>query len=184
MGSQLTVRSSSRGAVMRSVAALATLAALALATPAAAVTKCQNNLKQLALGIVYEVDFLAFLEATPEAFDEDSAVLHIRKSGCGSDCATLDVTYFTLAAGGGLSIADDTGVQFAAFGEQLFTGSTARPTLRLGTFTFERSRDGNPLNAVLSVTPVPEPASWALMIIGFGLAGGSLRRRARAGATA
>jgi len=27
---------------------------------------------------------------------------------------------------------------------------------------------------------VPEPASWALMIAGFGLAGGALRRRRRA----
>ena len=184
MGSELTVRSSSRGAVMRSVAALASIAALALATPAAAVTKCQNNLKQLALGIVYDEDFLALIAPTPDAFDEDGVELHIRKSGCGTNCATLNVTYFTLAAGGGLSIADDTGVRFAAFGEQLFTGSTARPTLRLGTFTFERGRDGNPLDAVLSVAPVPEPASWALMIAGFGLAGGSLRRRPRAAGAA
>ena len=28
-------------------------------------------------------------------------------------------------------------------------------------------------------TPVPEPASWALMISGFGLVGVALRRRAR-----
>ncbi|MDB5423700.1 MAG: hypothetical protein JWQ29_1116, partial [Phenylobacterium sp.] len=31
---------------------------------------------------------------------------------------------------------------------------------------------------------VPEPASWALMILGFGMAGGMLRRRERRGAAA
>ena len=30
-----------------------------------------------------------------------------------------------------------------------------------------------------ATTPVPEPATWALMIIGFGLAGAALRRRQR-----
>ena len=36
-------------------------------------------------------------------------------------------------------------------------------------------------NASLDVTAVPEPATWALMIAGFGLAGASLRRRAALG---
>lgn len=30
-----------------------------------------------------------------------------------------------------------------------------------------------------SVTPVPEPATWALMIMGFGLAGAALRTKSR-----
>jgi hypothetical protein len=33
-------------------------------------------------------------------------------------------------------------------------------------------------------TAVPEPATWALMMVGFGLAGASMRRRARVQATA
>lgn len=32
-------------------------------------------------------------------------------------------------------------------------------------------------SATFSVTAVPEPASWALLLIGFGLVGGALRRR-------
>lgn len=31
---------------------------------------------------------------------------------------------------------------------------------------------------------VPEPQSWALMILGFGFAGGALRRRSRSAVTA
>jgi hypothetical protein len=30
-----------------------------------------------------------------------------------------------------------------------------------------------------AVAPVPEPASWALMIAGFGLAGAALRQRSK-----
>lgn len=36
--------------------------------------------------------------------------------------------------------------------------------------------EGNILDNVL-LTAVPEPASWAMMIVGFGLAGGAMRRR-------
>ncbi len=45
------------------------------------------------------------------------------------------------------------------------------------------SADGYRLDSI-SVAAVPEPATWALMISGFGLAGASLRRRRAAGATA
>ena len=38
----------------------------------------------------------------------------------------------------------------------------------------EQSPDGNPL---FNPSAVPEPATWAMMITGFGLAGASLRRR-------
>ena len=33
------------------------------------------------------------------------------------------------------------------------------------------------VNPVSSVGAVPEPATWAMMIVGFGLVGGALRRR-------
>jgi hypothetical protein len=35
----------------------------------------------------------------------------------------------------------------------------------------------------MTIIPVPEPASWALMIAGFAMVGGALRRRAAVGAT-
>jgi hypothetical protein len=42
---------------------------------------------------------------------------------------------------------------------------------RFGTFT---SQDGN---ATLTISPVPEAATWLMLIIGFGLVGAKLRRR-------
>lgn len=60
----------------------------------------------------------------------------------------------------------------------LFSGLT--PITR---FTFE-SVGGGQLNTGIdnvSITAVPEPESWAMMIGGFALAGAALRRRARRG---
>lgn len=39
--------------------------------------------------------------------------------------------------------------------------------------------DFAPENALLAIAPVPEPATWMLMIAGFGVAGSALRRRTR-----
>ena len=39
--------------------------------------------------------------------------------------------------------------------------------------------DGFKLKAITVTSAVPEPATWAMMLVGFGLAGASLRRRNR-----
>ena len=49
------------------------------------------------------------------------------------------------------------------------------PTFKAATF-----KELLELIPVPHVNAVPEPASWALMMVGFGLAGASLRRRVRA----
>ena len=79
---------------------------------------------------------------------------------------------------------------FSLVGEQLFTGTTAAPGFRFGTFalhnhidepcgcdakTFTEQAVGDYTLTIGAA--VPEPASWALMIAGFGLAGTALRRR-------
>jgi hypothetical protein len=48
--------------------------------------------------------------------------------------------------------------------------------LTSGTYGSSTLRSGQSISA--PVPSVPEPASWALMIAGFGIAGGALRRRA------
>ncbi len=55
-------------------------------------------------------------------------------------------------------------------GPALFDGSTDAPTFKTGTFAFDD-------DVSVTVTAVPEPASWAMMIAGFGLVGAGLRSR-------
>jgi hypothetical protein len=49
-----------------------------------------------------------------------------------------------------------------------------------GTYTFSITGDGAgglPAGVFLAVAEVPEPATWAMLIAGFGLVGATLRRR-------
>ncbi|QDZ08976.1 PEP-CTERM sorting domain-containing protein [Sphingomonas panacisoli] len=51
---------------------------------------------------------------------------------------------------------------------------------RIGTGNNNQITDFSPENATLAViTPVPEPATWSLMILGFGAVGGVMRHRRR-----
>jgi hypothetical protein len=70
-------------------------------------------------------------------------------------------TYFVSPFAGG----------FPDFEEFLNPGTM---TLDSVSFAFDLVQTGGPP----PVAPVPEPATWALMILGFGLAGAALRRRA------
>jgi len=63
----------------------------------------------------------------------------------------------------------------ATSGPQLYTGSEDAPTLLTGTLMLTDYYDGAPL--MLTVTAVPEPMTWALMLGGFALTGAALRRR-------
>jgi hypothetical protein len=60
-------------------------------------------------------------------------------------------------------------IPFAVCGESRYNA------IIFGTVGYE----GEP-GATLSISAVPEPAAWATMIVGFGLAGAALRRRPQA----
>jgi hypothetical protein len=59
------------------------------------------------------------------------------------------------------------------------TGTTQNPEFVLGTYRMGVHRLDFSGGGTLTISPsvVPEPASWALMIAGFGLVGSALRRR-------
>lgn len=60
----------------------------------------------------------------------------------------------------------------------LFTGSASTPTFLTGSFTLINPFFGN---GQLTISPVvaavPEPATWAMMILGMGAVGFAMRRR-------
>lgn len=55
-------------------------------------------------------------------------------------------------------------------GTPLYTGTEAAPTFKTGTFSLDPGYS-------LTISAVPEPASWAMLIAGFGAIGGVMRRR-------
>jgi len=59
-------------------------------------------------------------------------------------------------------------------GVQLYSGTEAAPTFVAGTYHLTGYTDGVAGTLVISV---PEPASWAMMVGGFGMMGGAMRRR-------
>jgi hypothetical protein len=82
--------------------------------------------------------------------------------------ATIDGNSFSLAVP--LALLPSTGFSPYNYGFNLW------PRVALGNNN--QISDFAPDNA--TIAPIPEPATWALMILGFGLAGAALRRRTRA----
>ena len=98
-------------------------------------------------------------------------------------------TFFTSLDQGGLAILRldrEPQPQFRLFGAQLFTGPTSRPVFSLGTFDLASTpRNGGdpvqPLTYRLTISDtaaagaVPEPSTWAMMLLGFAFIGGAVR---------
>jgi len=166
--------------MMKTIAFMTTAAALAIAAPANA-TILQYTLTGLdGTGTVEAASFQLDSTKAPSAFNA-SAFAFYDVAGIftyGTITQTLeDIIFYTSALDGGFFTSD---YVVTTAGPQLFTGSTSAPVLSTGTFALTDYYTGG--NLTLTVTPVgvssvPEPASWAMMIGGFGVIGGAMRRR-------
>lgn len=69
------------------------------------------------------------------------------------------------------------GLGFTQFaGGPLFTGTAANPMFNTGTFTLNSIVSGRSTLTISAVAgAVPEPSTWAMMIMGFGMIGGAMR---------
>ena len=84
--------------------------------------------------------------------------------------------------GNGLAAALNIGsanLDFTQFvGGPLFTGTSANPVFSEGTFNLRSIVSGNSTLRISAVAAaVPEPGTWAMVLIGFGAVGYSMRRR-------
>lgn len=62
---------------------------------------------------------------------------------------------------------------------RFWTGPGSNPTFRTGTYLFGWNSGGNSIGGWLTITDtaIPEPATWAMLIAGFGIVGVAARRR-------
>lgn len=94
---------------------------------------------------------------------------------------TASLTFFSSSfASGGLQLTATDGPNLLNDnGPQLYSGPTSNPMFAPGTFTLINNNGGS--NSLLTISgisgTVPEPATWALMICGFGGIGLAMRRR-------
>ncbi|MFZ5744149.1 MAG: PEPxxWA-CTERM sorting domain-containing protein [Pseudomonadota bacterium] len=70
-------------------------------------------------------------------------------------------------------LAPSVGSSFVTTGPQLFTGTVAAPTFKLGKF---ETREGYTISIS---SAVPEPGTWVMMLFGIGAIGAAMRYRRR-----
>ncbi len=149
-------------------------------------------------GVVYSLDFIATDSTTSisiAGYDSpsflDAEINGVTMSGGGANLLGGTWTLVPAASGSFPGQFDDgTGVpalSFGASGPDYDTFSQTFATTPgdeyVYTFTFVNTNGGTPSSLVVTTTgaaasPVPEPATWAMMLIGFVGLGGAARYRA------
>jgi hypothetical protein len=123
-----------------------------------------------------DVSFSLDDSAAPSSFDADSFSYSGPVLFNGSP-DFFSFTFYDTAFSGGIQIGP-----LGVLGPQLYSGTTADPTFLLGTYALGGYTQEESYMLTISDTApgVPEPATWAMMLIGFGAIGFGMRaQRAR-----
>lgn len=96
-----------------------------------------------------------------------------------------DIAFYNAVYDGGLEIVDNYApggnvALLTLFGDQLYTGPETAPVFSASATPYTLYDANDPTRQFsLSITgaAVPEPSTWAMMIIGFGAVGGAMRAR-------
>lgn len=146
------------------------LAAVAVAAPASSA--------ELLFTLDTGADVLSFVveetPAPPITTDDYFALSNVAATLNGAVVELELVQFWTTewSSRGGFDARLVGGSTFYANGPQLYSGTTDAPSFVRGTFV----TSGGSL-AITPTTSVPEPAGWAMMLLGFGIAGYAVRRR-------
>ena len=108
---------------------------------------------------------------------EDYAFFLLDVAGVYADgSTTAGLSFYDRSAGGGMTINTFKFSLADLAGPVLFSGNSASPTLlTFGPTTFNNAGDGSAYT--ITASAVPEPATWAMLIVGCGFVGGTVRRR-------
>jgi hypothetical protein len=119
----------------------------------------------------------------PSAFSPDDFWIYgVPVTDAAGKVSLHDFHFKASAAGGGLGRQEAGGLTGLRdySGPVLFTGPTSAPIFILGSFSL--IGPGGSGSYELTISAVPEPTSWGMLITGFGLTGAAMRRRQRVGA--
>lgn len=105
-------------------------------------------------------------------------------NGLGTREVCLTVPSNNCSGGGNAGILS--GIANSKVGQLIFTYADATQTITFSNFAtrWQAGQNGSSASGGGVVTAVPEPATWAMMIGGFGLAGAAIRRRRKIAAAA
>ncbi len=157
------------------LASFAIAATMAFAGPASAAT----YLFELT-GFIDTASWTLDSSPTPDIIDAGFgfAINNVSGNFNGSASNSAVVEFYSASNLGGFAVGGP-GFNISFNGPQFYTGPETAPTLIKGTFLLSFGHKLVISEFKAPTGAVPEPASWAMMLAGFGLVGFAARRKAK-----
>lgn len=163
--------------ILLALAATAAIPAMANATTYQFSVKTADGQGDFAPAYSFRLNSLPVPDAVTDTpgfsfFQINNVTLVPAAGASGVPASPKNLQFYDEITGGAFASSD---IEINYFGFALFQGGVNTPQFVTGPFDLYVS--SGEIGAILNITAVPEPTNWALMIGGFGLIGGAVRRR-------